>query len=301
MLALNRAEGLPLIGMRAPDSGRSVRPAVTAIELAGSFRAASQDRPRSNPSRVRGDRHCYSAPNICSGNDDMKISSHTLFRLAGLSALLAGICYLIVGLFHPPNVAASVTVTRWEAVHIVACLMSFFGLVGMAGLYVRQAAKTGLIGLAGYVLFSLWLTLIMGFSFVEAFVLPQLADAHPQFVVAWMGMFNGPSGSFDLGALPTIWTLTAPLYLLGGLLFGIATFRAGILPKWAGALLALGTVLAPVAALLPNASQPKIAIPVGLALGWLGYALWSEHPATTSDDAVAWDGISPASPTLSPQ
>ena len=40
--------------------------------------------------------------------------------------------------------------------------------------------------------------------------------------------------------------------MLGGLLFGIATFRAGILPRWAAGLLAVGTVLAPVAALLPH-------------------------------------------------
>jgi hypothetical protein len=106
--------------------------------------------------------------------------------------------------------------------------------------------------------------------------LPHVATALPAFVQAWMGMFNGPAGKFALGALPTIWTLTAPVYILGGLLFGIATFRAGILPRWAGALLALSTVLAPIAAALPNASQPKIAIPMGVALAWLGYALWSE-------------------------
>jgi hypothetical protein len=96
-----------------------------------------------------------------------------------------------------------------------------------------------------------------------------------------MGMFSGPAGKFDIGALPTIWTLTAPVYIGGGLAFGIATFRAGILPRWAGALLAVSTVLAPVAALLPNASQPKIAIPMGLALAWLGYALWAEPRAET--------------------
>jgi hypothetical protein len=116
----------------------------------------------------------------------------------------------------------------------------------------------------------------MGFSFVEAFILPRLASTNPAFVESWMGMLTGPAGKFDLAALPPLWTLTGPIYMLGGLLFGLATFRAGILPRWAGALLAAGTLLAPVAALLPNASQPKIAIPVGLALAWLGYALWSE-------------------------
>lgn len=206
----------------------------------------------------------------------MKITNENLMRLAGLSALLAGVCYVLVGIFHPANVPASVTTTRWQAVHIIACAMSVFGVLGMAGLYAKQAVRTGWLGLVGYVLLSAWFVLIMGFSFVEAFVLPHVASAVPGFVQAWMGMFNGPSGAFDLGALPTIWTLTAPVYILGGLTFGIATFRAGIFPRWAGALLAVSTALAPVAALLPNASQPKTAIPMGIALVWLGFALWSQ-------------------------
>jgi hypothetical protein len=207
----------------------------------------------------------------------VKISNENLLRLAGLAALLAGICYVLVGLFHPANLAASVTTTRWQVVHVLACAMCFFGLLGMTGLYLRQAVKTGWVGLAGYLLLSLWLTLVMGFSFVEAFILPHVAGAVPTFVQSWMGMFNGPAGPFDLGILPTIWTATAPMYIGGGLLFGIATFRAGILPRWAGALLALSVALAPVAALLPNASQPKIAVPFGVALAWLGFALLSER------------------------
>ena len=38
-----------------------------------------------------------------------------------------------------------------------------------------------------------------------------------------------------------------------------------------------GSALAPVAALLPLEQQPKVALPVGIALAWLGYALWSER------------------------
>jgi hypothetical protein len=113
------------------------------------------------------------------------------------------------------------------------------------------------LGLASFVMLNLWLVLITGFSFVEVFILPRLATADPRFVVGWMGMLTGSASELHLGVLATLWTLTAPLYMLGGLLFGVATFRSGILPRWAGALLAIGTMLAPVAALLPNASQPK--------------------------------------------
>ena len=152
------------------------------------------------------------------------------------------------------------------------CLrMSFFGVIGMAGLYARQALKTGWLGLIGYVLLTFWFVLIMGFSFVEAFVLPHIASAAPGFVQSWMGMFNGPAGTFDIGALPTLWTISGPVYILGGLLFGIATFRAGILPRWAGALLALSTLLAPLAAALPTPLSPRRRYP--WVSRWLGLAM----------------------------
>ena len=93
------------------------------------------------------------------------------------------------------------------------------------GAHARQAKKVGWIGLVGYVFFSLWLVLIMGFSFVEAFILPRLATSDPSFVVGWMDAGRPYQEQFYLGALPTIWTLTAPIYIIGGVLFGVATFR----------------------------------------------------------------------------
>jgi len=213
----------------------------------------------------------------------MKTTASNLIRWAGLSAMIAGICYMLVGVFHPANVASSVITTQWVVVHYLACAMCFFGVLGMAGLYARQVKESGWLGLVGFVLLSLWFVLVMGFTFVEAFILPHVATAVPAFVEGWMGMLVGPASKFDLGVMPTLWTLSGPIYILGGLLFGIGTFRARILPRWAGVLLAVGTLMAPIAALLPNASQPKIAIPVGLALAWMGYALFAERRASASE------------------
>ena len=209
----------------------------------------------------------------------MNVSSARLYRLAGLAAVLAGVCYVIVGVFHPVNALASVTTTRWELVHVFACAMCFFGLLGLMGICARQAAKAGWVGLVGFVLLSSWLVLILGFSFVEVLILPHLATVTPGFVDGWMGMFNGDPSPVDLAFLPTVWTITAPLYIGGGVLFGLATFRARVFPRGAAVLLALGTVLAPVAVLLPLAAQPKTATPVGVALAWLGYALMTKQDA----------------------
>ncbi|MDB5541486.1 MAG: hypothetical protein JWQ89_3213 [Devosia sp.] len=204
----------------------------------------------------------------------MKITASTLSRWSGLAAIVAGICYVLVGLFHPLNLLASVTTPTWAFVHVLACTMAFLGLLGLVGIYTRQVEETGWLGLIGFAMLSLWFALVLCFSFIETLLLPILATEAPRVVDGLMAMFTGPPG-IDLGMLPTLWLISGPLYILGGLIFGIATFRAGVLPRWAGALLAVGTALAPVAALLPFEYQSKVTIPVGLALIWLGYALWS--------------------------
>lgn len=213
----------------------------------------------------------------------MKITTSTLTGLAGLSAIVAGISYIVVGMFHPLNIFSSVTTPTWTIVHIFALAMSFFGLLGLVGLYAKQAYKSGRFGLVGFVLLSLWLALVTGFTFVEIFILPRLATESPAFVDGFLGMFNGSPTNMNLGVLPILWTLSGPLYMFGGLVFGIATFRARVLARWAGIVLAFGTALAPVAVLLPPEHESLVTIPVGIALAWLGYSLWSLRGAQAAE------------------
>ena len=215
----------------------------------------------------------------------MKITASSLIRWAGLAALVAGICFVVLGLLHPPNVLSSVTTTRWTIVHSLALAMSLFGLLGIMGLYARQVKEAGWLGLAGFLLLSLWLVLILPFTFFEVFFLPLLATEAPTFVKGFLGIFTGSASGINFGALPALWQLSSVLLLLGGLVFGIATFRAGILSRWAAGLLAVGCVLSPAAALLPHEVQPLVAVPIGVGLAWLGYALWSERRAQAPEHA----------------
>jgi hypothetical protein len=231
----------------------------------------------------KGDKQMNTKGKISIKESKTKMTSSALMRLAGVSAMIAGLCFIVIGMFHPVNVLASVTTATWVNVHIFATALGFFGLFGMAGLYARQAEKSGWLGLTGFLLFTVWMTLVCGFSFVEAFILPRLATESPAFVEGLLGMFSSIPSEVDLGILPTLWNISGPMYILGPLLFGIATFRAGVLPRWAGALLVLGAVLVPVGALVPPEYQPKIMIPVGLAVAWLGYALFSERQEKSSE------------------
>jgi hypothetical protein len=58
------------------------------------------------------------------------------------------------------------------------------------------------------------------------------------------------------------------------------------LPYSPAGLLAVAAALTPAAALLPHDIQRLAAIPVGLALAWLGYALWSERRREQASDSV---------------
>jgi len=213
----------------------------------------------------------------------MRPTASKLIRWAGLAALVAGIIFAGIQPIHPPDVLSSVTTGTWAIIISLKLAMCLLFLIGITGIYARQVEEAGWLGLAGYLLFSLNWALLMPYAFAEAFILPLLATEAPTFVESFLGMFNGNPGEMNLGALATVYTVSGLMYMLGGLLFGIATLRAGILPRWPAGLLAVAALLTPAAALLPHATQRLVAIPVGLALAWLGYALWSERRESAAE------------------
>jgi hypothetical protein len=207
----------------------------------------------------------------------MKPTAANLIRWAGLAAMGAGIIYVAIQPIHPPDVLSSVTTARWAIVHSLGVAMCFLGLLGITGLYARQVKEAGWLGLAGYLLFSLFYAVTLAFQFLEAFIAPVLATEAQKLVEGLLGLASRHASEVNLGALPTVYALLAVPYILGGLLFGIATLRAGILPRWAAGLLAVAAALTPAAALVPHPLDRIAAVPVGVALAWLGYALWSER------------------------
>src|SRR2546423_12156651 len=217
----------------------------------------------------------------------MKITTSNLVRFSGLAAVPAGIVFAGIQPIHPPDVVESVTTGAWAIITSLKFAMCLFFLVGITGLYTRQVEKAGWLGLAGFALLFVSWWLQTAFVFAEAFVLPRLAGTVPEFVDALLGISYGHTGGVDLGGLPTLYSVVGISYMLGGLLFGIATFRAGVLPRLPAALLAIAATLTPLAALLPHAEQRYAAIPVALALAWLGYALWSGRRASVSQAVPA--------------
>jgi hypothetical protein len=202
------------------------------------------------------------------------MNARSLIRWAGVAAIA------VIQPIHPPDELASVTTSAWAVITAAKTAMCLLFLLGFTGLYARQVEKVGWLGLAGFLLllFSGWLQ--TGFVFAEAFILPPLASEAPTFVDGLLGTIAaGRASEADLGVLPALYTLGVGIpYMLGGLLFGIATFRAGILPRWAAGILAVSGPLAMLmVALLPHQLERFAALPMGLAMAWLGYALWAEQ------------------------
>ena len=238
---------------------------------------ADQAAPRpayeSAQSRLAADRrHSH-----LSGENIVRTTDSSLIRAAGLSAMAAGTLFVFVQLIHPPELLSSVTTSTWVIVHCLSVAMCVFWLFGITGIYARQVKESGWLGLAGFIVWSLFLVLTAAFTFVEAFILPVLAAEAPKFVEGFLGIERGTAGAANVGALSTVYSLAGVLYLLGGMLFGIATFRAGILPRLGAGLLAVGTVMPVALSLLPHEYIRLAAVPVGCALVWLGFALWSER------------------------
>ena len=226
----------------------------------------------------------------------MQITTANLIRWGGLSAMVTGIIFAGIQPIHPPDVLASVTTSAWAIITTLKTVMCLFGLFGIAGLYARQVEKAGWLGLIGYLLLTIFYAVQMCFAFTEPLILPLLATEAPKFVAGFLGILTSTPSEMNLGAIPTINGLLAVLYLLGTLLFGIAIFRARILSRWAAGLLAGSGPLSIILTLIGHPINRIAAVPMGIALIGLGYALWSERrtPALTP---IAAEGSPQLRPT----
>jgi len=219
-------------------------------------------------------------------HNETKPTASTLIRSSGLAAVAAGVIFAGIQPIHPPDVLASVTTGTWAVINALKLAMCLFFLIGFAGLYVGQLGRIGWLGFAGFLMLTGSWFLQTGFVFAEVLILPPLATVAPQFIDSYLGIVNGSPGSMYIGALVPVYAVVGALYVLGGIAFGIATFRAGVLPRWAAGLLAVTALVTPAAALVPHAIQRLVAIPMGIALIGLGLPLWLGRSADVAKGSL---------------
>ncbi len=207
----------------------------------------------------------------------MTITSTGLTRAAGLAAVVSGLLFIGVQVNHPAMDVASVTSAEWVVRNMVKVAMAALALAGLTGMYLRQVRQSGVAGLVGYLVLSAGYLVILGVAFVAGAVLPSLADTDPGYVNSLLTAAEGGSPASDIGPMQVALGVSGALYVGGGLIFGIATYRAGVLARWAAALLAVGTAGTLALAVLPASFDRPFAVPTGVAFIGLGLSLWRER------------------------
>ena len=210
-----------------------------------------------------------------------------LTRAAGIAAAAAGLIFIGVQINHPHLDTTSITTTEVAIRNSLKVLMAALALAGITGIYLRQVRQAGVLGLAGYLLLGAFYLLIVPIEFIAAYVLPSIAGTDPSYVKDVIAAATGGTPTGDIGVLGTAIQVQGLTYLAGGLVFGIALYRAGVLARWAAALLAVGTVATLALSVLPESFNRPFAVPTGVALIGLGISLWRDQrrstaPATTT-------------------
>jgi hypothetical protein len=221
----------------------------------------------------------------------VNITSNRLTAAAGLCAAAAGAIFIGVQINHPPADVAHVVTTEVTVRETLKALMCILALIGFTGMFLRHRRQFGVLGIAGFSLLTVGYLVIFANQCIVACVLPTLAHSNPGYVQAYLDAAMGQSPSGDIGHMQQLFLIAGIGYSLGGLLFGIALFRAGVLARWACALLAYGTVSALALAVLPESFSRPFAVPTGVALIGLGVSLWHDQRRQTAPvdtPATAW-------------
>jgi len=215
----------------------------------------------------------------------MNVTATALTKASGAAAAVAGAIFITVQIGHPPFDSFTTETTQWVVRSSAKTVMSVLALVGITGMYLHQYRKAGLLGLVGYLAFAAGYLAMFSVEVIAAVVLPNLVDTEPSFVNDVVVASGGGAAKGDIGALHALFNFAGAGYMLGGLVFGIALFRTGVLARWAAALLAVSTVGTAALAVLPEAFDRPFAVPEGIALIGLGISLWRTQSQTARTSA----------------
>jgi hypothetical protein len=168
------------------------------------------------------------------------MATRQLIRWGAIAWLLSAVTGIISIVLAPSDFAANAVFSSlWMPSHALLAVSYMLFLFGLVGFYLVQAGKAGRIGSIGFVLTFFAVLILTAQIMVAAWVLPVVA-AQP----------NAPKTAFELldpsGPLPAFSWVVFAAYIpagIGLIMMGIATMRARVLPRWAGLLLIIATVL----------------------------------------------------------
>jgi len=138
------------------------------------------------------------------------------------------------------------------------------------GLYAVQRPRIGWLGLLGAVAYA------YSYVFFTGTVVYAIIERTPNY-----GALTGIFGAWM--------TVHGLIMLAGGLAFGVAVLRAGVLPRWTGVCLMLGVVLVVAASGLPNIARAAAEAVPATAFAGMGLALLRQRGAVLTHSSQASD------------
>ena len=195
-----------------------------------------------------------------------QFSIPTLFiRVGGGACALAGILLIAGFILHPAGEDATFgTNPFWIPAHSLLWMSFTIALLGWVSLHMVQESKAGSLGVLAFIVailgtsFASWI-----FSSDVTFV-PVIAAKSP-------GLFTDIfTGTHVLIGVSSVLT-----WILGNILTGSSVVLAKVFPKWAGLLLAIGSIIIPIA-YLTGLSERVVALGAAIAGAgqiWLGLRL----------------------------
>lgn len=207
----------------------------------------------------------------------MTVTTRNLTQAAVVCDAAAGAIFIAVQIKHPPTDSFLTDTHEWVLRCTAKAVMGALALAGITGIYLRQVRQMRVLGLVGFVFFGAGYLFLFATEVIAALVLPALTAKAPGFVNDVVVTSAGGTPTGDIGHVQILFNLTGIGYILGGLIFGIALFRARVLARWAAALLVVSTVATASLAVLPESFDRPIAVPEGVALIALGISLWRDQ------------------------
>ena len=197
----------------------------------------------------------------------------SLQRACGTALLVAGPVTGLAMMAHPDEfVAGALLDPLWRPVHLALLLGFLLSVPGVLGVHLVQRHRSGRLGAWGFALAFVGSVLSVALVVVEALVLPAIAAAGPP-----RPMMELIQPSADLGGVGVLFMIGVPIWIAGYLMMGIAVARAGVLPRRAGLLLSVATLLTTVPIHFLAGAGPVLHVISGVSFGgawcWLGLAV----------------------------
>ena len=182
------------------------------------------------------------------------MSGKSLYRLSALAGMLSGVCIILGKLFIP--------LPYRQIGEIIDFFSPFLALLFAVGLYLRQRKQSGIFGGVAFIVLFMGLATIVSLDYFAAFIAPYL-----------------PEGTLDQiweSTAGVVAAISAIVFLIGEVLFGIAVIRAGVFSKIASILFIVGMFLVPLGEVIPESAVVIGSIIAGIGLIWWGIELYGQ-------------------------